>query len=102
LSERLDYLDIAEIARFLVDKTKAGQTNFFHDFFKNVELVLSNCDSYVENLIVVGLFEGIQNIGGKDIDYYRGFDKWLRPISKQEWSNLIDNWEGHGWRKANH
>jgi hypothetical protein len=98
MSERLYYLDIAEIARFLVDKTKAGQTRSFQGFFNQVELILCNCDSYVADLIGVGLFEGIQNIGGKDIDYYKGFDSWLKPVSKQKWNNLIDSWEGQDWR----
>ena len=101
MSERLYYIDIAEISRYLVDKTKAGQPTFFHDFFNQVELILSNCDSYVNDLIVVGLFEGIQNICGNEIDYYRGFDKWLRPKSKQKWNELIDSWEGQDWRKNN-
>jgi len=101
MSNRLDYFEIAEIARFLVEKIKAGQTSFFNDFFNQVELILSNCESYVEDLIVVGLFEGIQNIGGKDIDYHQGFDKWLRPVSKQKWVNLIDSWEGPSWRNTN-
>lgn len=99
LSERLSYLDIAEVARFLVDKTKAGQTYFFQEFFNQVEIILSNCDRYVDDLLVFGLFEGIQNIGSEDIDYYLGFDRWLKPISKQKWNNLIDSWEGQDWRR---
>lgn len=97
-TERLPYLDIAEIARFIVDKTKSGQTDFFLKVFNQVEQVLANCDKYIENLIVVGLFEGIQSIGGFDINYYKGFDTWLLPLSKQKWDNLIDTWEGQEWR----
>lgn len=98
LSERLAYFDIFEIARFIVDKIKSGQTDFLPIIFKQVEAILACCDTYIENLIVVGLFEGIQNLGGFQIDYYKGFDKWLQPLSKQKWDNLIDSWEGQEWR----
>ncbi|HZY35036.1 MAG TPA: hypothetical protein VFE53_00215 [Mucilaginibacter sp.] len=100
LSSRLNYLDIAEISRFIVDKIKSKQADFVKDLFIKVEQILSDCDENVEDLIVVGLFESIQNIGGgRKIDYYRGFDKWLLLISKTKWDNLIDLWEGTSWRK---
>jgi hypothetical protein len=98
LTERLYYLDIAEIARFIVDKEKNGQTDFFQHFFNQIESILTNCDKYVDNLIVVGLFESIQNICTSGMDYHLNFDKWLQPISKQKWENLIDSWEGKDWR----
>ncbi|HET9504765.1 MAG TPA: hypothetical protein VFO93_14575 [Hymenobacter sp.] len=97
---RLDYLDIAEIARFLIAKIQTGQTGFFQKFFTQVEVILSKCDSYVGEFIVIGLFESIQNnCGHKGIDYYQGFNKWLNPVSKQKWDDLIDGWEGKGWRE---
>lgn len=99
LSERLSYLDVAEIARFLVDKIKAGQTSFFQGLFNQIEFILSSCDRYVKDLLVEGLFEDIQNgCGREDIDYYQNFDQWLKPLSKQEWDKLIDFWEGKDWR----
>lgn len=97
-SERLYYLDISEITRFIVDKIKAGQISFFEELFNQIEFILSNCDSYVEELIVIGLFEGIQNVGGKDINYYQSFNQWLKPLSKRNWDELIDFWEGQDWR----
>ena len=57
-------------------------------------------EHYVQELIVIGLFEGIQNIGGSEIDYYRSFDKWLKNNSLKAWRELIDFWEGDDWRKA--
>ncbi|GAB3638517.1 hypothetical protein GCM10027422_41070 [Hymenobacter arcticus] len=98
--ERLSYLDMAEIARFLIDRVEAGQTNFFQDLFTQMEIILLNCDSYVNELMIIGLFESIQNnCGHKKIDYHQGFDKWLNPISKQKWDVLIDFWEGIDWRE---
>jgi len=99
VSSRLYYIDISEISRFIVNKIKSKQVDFVNDLFIKVEHILSDCDKEVEDLIVVGLFEGIQNTGGSEIDYYHGFDKWLLPISKVKWDNLIDTWEGTDWRK---
>ena len=98
--ERLNYFDIGEISKYLIAKLKNRQTEMFHTFFEQVEIILENCDPEVENLIVIGLFEGIQNIGGQEINYYSSFDKWLRPISKSKWDELIDSWEGQDWRKT--
>lgn len=95
---RLYYLDMAEISQFIVEKVKLKQDKIIKDLFIQIEHVLKNCDSDVENIIVVGLLEGIQNIGGTEIDYYYGFDNWLLPISKIKWDGLIDFWEGIEWR----
>lgn len=99
-STRIFYMDIAHISRYVVECTKTGKTDFFDKLFDKVEYVISDCDTDVENLIVVGLFEGIQNIGGQEIDYYFGFNKWLRPTSRIKWESLIDAWEGIDWRKG--
>ena len=96
--ERLNYSDIAEISRYIIDRLKNRKTENFDTFFNAVENILNNCDTEIENLIVVGLFEGIQNIGGPEINYYTSFDKWLKPVSKSKWDKLIDFWEGKDWR----
>jgi len=99
LTERFDYIDISEISRFIIEEFKLGQTNSFDPFFIQVEIVLLDCDDYVNDLIVIGLFEGIQNICDRDIDYYTKFNKWLKPLSKHKWAKLIDSWEGEDWRE---
>lgn len=97
-NDRLYYFDIAEISRYIIDKLKNGQTGNFDNLFDAVESILKNCDTEIENLIVIGLFEGIQNIGGQEINYYTNFDKWLKAVSKSKWDRLIDFWEGEDWR----
>ena len=97
--ERLNYFDIAEISRHLIDRLKNRQTENFDIFFDAVENILNDCDTEIENLIVIGLFEGIQNKSGPEINYYTSFDKWLKPVSKAKWDKLIDFWEGKDWRK---
>jgi hypothetical protein len=99
LNDRLNYIDICEISRYIIDKVLKGETQTLASIFDNVEDILNACDTYTENLIVIGLFEGIQNVGGSKIDYYFGFNKWLKPKSKLKWDALIDSWEGSDWRK---
>ena len=99
-NDRLAYIDIADIAEFIVEKKKSGQTENFEQFFENVEDILIHGEPYVQELIVIGLFEGIQNIGDSEIDYYRSFDKWLKNNSLKAWRELIDFWEKDDWRKT--
>lgn len=97
--ERLSYYDVSEISRYIIERVKANETSFFNDFFEKVEEILNDCDDEATNIMVVGLFEGIQNAGGPEINYYFGFDQWLKPVSKKHWDNLIDDWEGTAWRE---
>jgi len=99
VNDRLNYNDICEISRYIIEKVLTGQTQTLASIFDNVEDILNSCDTYTDNLIVIGLFEGVQNLGGSKIDYYSGFNKWLRPKSKLKWDALIDAWEGGDWRK---
>ena len=96
-NKRLDYIDIGAIANFIIDKVRIGQTERFQLIFDKVETVLFNCDNSVENLIVVGLFESIQNTCGTEIDYHYVFNNWLGQLSKTKWDELIDTWEGKEW-----
>lgn len=99
-NDRLAYVDIGDISRFIVEKKVSGQTEKFKQFFENVEEIIVHGEHYVQELIVIGLFEGIQNIGGSEIDYYRSFDKWLKKNSLKAWRELIDYWEKDDWRKT--
>lgn len=99
-NDRLPYLEIGDISRFIVEKKKSGQTENFEQFFENVEEIMIHGEHYVQELIVIGLFEGIQNNGGKEIDYYHSFDKWLKNKSFKAWRELIDFWEKRDWRKT--
>ncbi|UTW60822.1 hypothetical protein KFE98_12385 [bacterium SCSIO 12741] len=99
-SDRLPYVEMGDIARFIVDKKKSDNTEHFIPFFENVEELMIHGDQYTRELMVVGLFEGIQNRGGSQIDYYRSFDKWLKPESLKAWRKLIEFWEKDDWKKT--
>lgn len=92
--ERLDYVDIGEIIRYIVEKKKSSNTFRFDEFFNRVETILVNGDDYTKELLVIGLLEGIQNVCGFDVDYYTGFNDWLKPQTKRAWDELIEFWEG--------
>lgn len=96
--DHIPYIDVAIISRFIVNQKRDNNTDWFPDFFDTVEEIYIQGDDEVKNFIVIGLFEGIQNIGGKEIDYYSSFDHWLKPCSLLAWKNLIDSWEGVNWR----
>lgn len=94
----LPYVDIGVICRYIVDKKLKNETNSFEIFFEKVEEIYIDCSNEVKNFIVVGLFEGIQNIGGDKIKYHFSFNKWLLPQSQIGWNEIIDFWEGKEWR----
>jgi len=96
--DSLPYVDIGVISRYIVEKKLENQTSDFELFFKNVEEVYINGDSDVKNFIAVGLFEGIQNVGGEEIEYYRSFNKWLKTETQKAWNGIIDYWEGTEWK----
>lgn len=100
-SVRLYYVDIAEIARQLVVDFKNGETAYFKLFFEQVEVILQSCDNDVETLLVVGLFQDIQNVAGSEVNYHTGFNDWLNPVSKLNWERVIDFWEGIDGRSKN-
>jgi len=91
---RLDYVDIAEISHFIKDRIRDNNVADFNLLFNEIELILNNCDSKIENFITIGLLESIQNIcGHENINYWTGFDNWLGSKTKVEWRNIILNWE---------
>lgn len=97
-NDNIPYIDIIIICSHIIDKKLKNLTSDFEVFFDNVEEVYVNGDSEVQNFIVIGLFEGIQNVGGQEIDYYRSFNQWLKEKSQKAWDELIDYLEGTDWR----
>ena len=99
-TKRLDYVDIGEICRFIVEKIKLQETNDFGIFFENVEMLIVNGDDSIKNLIIIGLLEGIQNnSGNENVDYHNGFNQWLKPETKKAWHELIFFWESDESKK---
>lgn len=57
LKDRLDYIDIADISRFIVEQKKSGQTENVEQYSENFEEIMIHEDHHVQELIVIGLFE---------------------------------------------
>ena len=93
--ERLDYVDIGEIIRYIVEKKRRNDTSGFSDFFDRVETILIYGDDYMKELMIIGLLEGIQNLCGFEVNYKTGFNEWLKPETKKAWEELIQFWEGN-------
>jgi predicted helicase len=94
-NDRLSYMEAGHLGHYIIWKLKKNDTKDFDSIFENAEVVITKGTESAQDLLVVGFFEGIQNVGGwHKVDYYKGFDKWLRPNSKKAWDDLIEGWEG--------
>ena len=101
-SERLDYVDIGVINRYIVDKFKVHQPKEFDDFFNRVEIILNQGDDYTKELMIIGLLEGIQNVSGWEDANYHDFEKWLKPETKKAWNELTRFWiDVEEWTRKN-
>lgn len=87
---RNDYVDVGCLSRFIVLGFKTGCTQDFGAFFSRCESLLGLGDKNAHEFVVIGAFEGIQNIAGwHEVNYHVGFDKWLGRKSKVAWDELI-------------
>jgi hypothetical protein len=92
--ERGSYNDISVIAHYLVERVTEDQTDFFPKVFQLIEQYLVEGGEEIRNLMVVGLLEGLQNVGSWESVGYRVFEKWLGPESQLAWRYLEKLWEG--------
>ncbi|MBQ4879949.1 hypothetical protein J8M21_22310 [Pseudoalteromonas luteoviolacea] len=87
------YNDINVVAHYLVEQYELGQTGDFEAIFDAVESVLVKAEDEIKTLIIVGLFEDIQNIASHKVFSYEPFEKWLGPISRKYWHDIGVFWE---------
>jgi len=97
--EREYFADLAKIAGYIVEKWKRKETDDFEELFAALEEIFTKCHPTTCSIISAGLLEHIQ--AHKDIDYYFGFNKWLKPKTQEWWDVGIDYWEGADWKKKN-
>jgi hypothetical protein len=82
------YIAMSELAHYVVENYAQGTTAEFQNLFATIESLLINPDPELENLIAVGLFEDIQNIGSHR-DFGPGvFREWLGPRSLVVWDEV--------------
>lgn len=87
--ERLTYFDMMEISALVICLFQQKKSNELQLFFDHVEEILLDADEEVNNLMLAGLIEGIQQIcRNENIDMRCEFDQWLSPVTKKNWDEL--------------
>lgn len=92
--ETLYYLDMARLARFVVDSFIAGSVQCFDNLFDNIERLLLDDNEDVRALITIGLLEDIQTYSTHYEFGPDAFLQWLKPLSRQAWFEIARRWEG--------
>src|SRR5438445_7160657 len=56
------YVDLGELAHYLVSSLRRGDDSGFADVFETIERLVGSGDSAIRNLVIVGFLEDLQNI----------------------------------------
>ncbi|MBI5289022.1 MAG: hypothetical protein HY873_08615 [Chloroflexi bacterium] len=94
LSEGLAYVMAGEAAQALVRDLQAEATNYFPDFFEELEGLLARADPAERELLVVGFVEGLQNVSLNNEVPLSRWDPWLRDLTREGWDVISGFWSG--------
>ena len=86
------YLALCDLARHLIGKLAAGDTQAFPAVFDVVERWHIEGDPYVQEAATIGLLEDLQNEGLHQTTGPADFDRWLRPVSRKFWDKVEQFW----------
>ncbi|MBA4749785.1 MAG: hypothetical protein H2057_04100 [Alphaproteobacteria bacterium] len=92
--KNLSYIVASHFAHHLLFLYTQGQLEHFSAVGELIETFHNEGDTYVQEVAIIGLLEGIQNVwmnAGVDPD---NFAVYLRPQSKKAWQQLNDFWQG--------
>lgn len=92
--QTLPYSDVAWISSFLIDLVQRQETACFPTVFALLERLLITGSDDVQNWVVVGVLEGLQNQVSHTKLTYAAFEPWLGPKTREEWDRLIEAWGG--------
>ncbi len=91
------YADGAELGRELVEAVLARRDEpWMRAAFAVLERALDVGTKGTANLVVVGLFEAMQNPVYERAIPSNIMDRWLGPLSQMAWEDLIEGWTGKG------
>ena len=99
------YVGIGEFAHYLATSYEQGQTQDFAAVFSVVEELLASADERTANLLVVGLFEDLQNIASHRAFAAGVFRAWLGPVGVHEWDRIeahmceVQEWLNRTYRR---
>jgi hypothetical protein len=88
------YNHLGRLAAFLVDRTRASDTNGFDRLFETIEDLLVHSTPDVRTLIVVGFLEDLQNISLNNGVTLDSWERWLGPTTTEAWGKVMDVWTG--------
>lgn len=92
--ERLRFIEMAVIARYIVHCLKSGDEGSVSGAFMVVERCLAEGDDQVRQLVIVGVLEDIQTLSGwEDVDL-RAYDSYLGDKARGAWEELRQAWMG--------
>ena len=91
-TNRGHYNDAGVIAQHLVDSFERDDTAEFPAAFAVLERCLLEGDAEAQNLAVVGVIEGIQNVASHRPFGPEVFLLWLGPASRAAWDELCVFW----------
>lgn len=86
------YLALCDLARHLIGKLAAGDTQAFPAVFEAVERWHIEGDPYVQEAATIGLLEDLQNEGLHQTTQPVDFESWLRPVSRKFWQRVEKYW----------
>ncbi len=90
-----NYNDITQFVYFVVeDLYPSGKTEEVHRLFDMMEDWLKNGSHGVQELVVVGFFEDLQNLASQQAFGKEAFVPFLGPKSREEWDELERLWAG--------
>ena len=82
------YNDITQFVYFVVrDLYPSGRTEDVQRVFDLMEYWLKNGNGSVQNLVVVGFFEDLQNFASQEAFGQEAFVPFLEPKSREEWDH---------------
>ena len=95
-SEQSLYLAVGDFARHLLQLQQQDQTEEFAAVGQLIERLHIEGDHYVREAATLALFEGIQDVWGKNHVDPELFLPYLLPESARRWRSLKDFWDGKG------
>jgi hypothetical protein len=90
------YLAVGDFARHLLQLQQRDQTEEFPAVGQLIERLHNEGDHYVREAATLALFEGIQDVWGKNHVDPELFLPYLLPESARRWRSLKDFWDGKG------
>ena len=86
------YNDASVIAQHLVASFERGELAEFPAAFALLERCFAEGNAEVQNLVAVGVIEGIQNVASHRLFGPQVFRPWLGSASRAAWDKLCDFW----------